>query len=1012
MQRLLSGVRRAAALISRPIGVRYNNGAPVPPPAPPTPATLRVNQEQFLNGTSAVSIEAMYDDWLSDPKSVTASWDEFFKNCDAGAAPGTAYRAPSGQSFLRTNTATASRNAAEKWPTVDNSAQEQLFAVQSVVQAYQTRGHYAAQLDPLRMAEMFSNPDYLTKALYPARSAPPFEPADLDRSFPLPPSTLIGGKDGGSSLPLREIQSRLERVYCRSIGVEYTHIDSVEQTDWIKERVELPGGTPVLNENDKRRVLTGLMKSTGFEAYLARKWSSEKRFGLEGCEVLIPALNEIVDESSAYGVDTVFIGMPHRGRLNVLANVCRKPLRTIFAQFHGLEAEDAGSGDVKYHLGTYVQTTNEHTGKPITMALVANPSHLEAVDPVVLGKTRAEQFFRGDSHGDHVMSVLIHGDSSFSGQGVVYETFNMSGLPDYTAHGTIHLVVNNQLGFTAEPNISRSSTYCTDVAKVVGAPVFHVNADDPEAVVHVCKIAAAWRKAFKKDVVIDLVGYRRNGHNEGDEPMFTQPLMYKIIKNTLPVYEKFKDTLTKENVITAEEAKQQSDEYDRFCEDEFTVSQKETRVKYRDWLDSPWPGFFKDTPTLESRKTGVGEDVLVHVGKVFSSLPPADGDSKFVAHKGIDRIFKGRQKMLADRLVDWALAEAMAFGSLLKDGTHVRLSGQDVERGTFSHRHHVLHDQNDGRTYRPLINVYPGQAHYTVCNSFLSEYAVLGFELGYSITNPNALVCWEAQFGDFNNTAQCIIDQFISSGQSKWTRQSGLVMLLPHSYEGMGPEHSSARLERFLQMCSEDPDVFPEKNESFVVQQLHDCNWIVANCSTPANYFHVLRRQLALPFRKPLVIMSPKSLLRHPDAKSSFDEMTENTEFMRVIPDTRAAAQDVKRLIFCSGKVYYDIIKAREEQKRTDSVAVCRVEQISPFPFDLVEEECSKYGNADVMWTQEEPKNNGAWLYVQPRFKTVLKDSRSIRYAGRAVAASPATGNKVQNAVEFKDFLDASFAGL
>lgn len=1010
MLRLFSRVRRAAAVVSRPIGACCKKSTPAPTPQPP--ASTTINQEQFLNGTSAIYIETMYDDWLSDPKSVTASWNEFFKNCDAGAAPGLAHRAPPAQPFTRNDTPS---NAAGKRPAEDRSTQDRLFAVQSVVQAYQTRGHYAAQLDPLRTTEVFANPDYPTKVLYPGRSSPPFEPADLDQSYPLPPSTLIGGKERGGTLPLREIKSRLERVYCRSIGVEYAHIDSAEQTEWIKERVEVPGGTPALSENDKRRVLTGLMKSTGFEAYLARKWSSEKRFGLEGCEVLIPALNEIVDESSGYGVDTVFLGMPHRGRLNVLANVCRKPLSTIFAQFHGLEAEDRGSGDVKYHLGTNVRQTNERTGKPMTMALVANPSHLEAVDPVVLGKTRAEQFFRGDSRGDRVMSILLHGDSSFSGQGVVYETFNMSGLPDYTVHGTIHLVVNNQLGFTAEPGVSRSSTYCTDVAKIVGAPVFHVNADDPEAVVHVCKITAAWRKTFKKDVVIDLVGYRRNGHNEGDEPMFTQPLMYKTIKNTVPVYEKFKETLTKENLITAEEAKQQSDEYDRFCETEFTASQKETRVKYGDWLDSPWPGFFKDTTVLETGKTGVAEDVLVHVGNVFSSLPPADGDTKFVAHKGLDRIFRGRQKMLADRLVDWALAEAMAFGSLLKDGTHVRLSGQDVERGTFSHRHHVLHDQNDGRTYRPLLNVYPGQAHYTVCNSFLSEYAVLGFELGYSITNPNALVCWEAQFGDFNNTAQCIIDQFISSGQAKWTRQSGLVMLLPHSYEGMGPEHSSARLERFLQMCSEDPDVVPERDGNFVVRQLHDCNWIVANCSTPANYFHALRRQLALPFRKPLVIMSPKSLLRHPDAKSSFDEMTENTEFSRVMPDTGAAARDasgVKRLIFCSGKVYYDLVKAREERNRTETVAVCRVEQISPFPFDLVEEQCVKYGKADVMWTQEEPKNNGAWMYVQPRFGTVLKDGRSIRYTGRAVAASPATGNKVQNAAEFNGFLDASFAGL
>lgn len=971
----------------------------------PSPVIV-TDQEQFLNGTSANYIEAMYNDWKSNPESVRPSWSEFFKNCDTGAAPGSAHRASPAQSFSQDITAAESL-ATKKWSTDDKH-----FIVQSVINAYQTRGHYAALLDPLGMTEVFTNPDYQAEALYGTRTSP-IRSEDLDKVFSLPQTTLIGGKEFDSALPLREIVARMERVYCRSVGVDYAFIDSAEQTQWIKEHVEVSGGTPALNEIEKRRVLTGLSKSTGFESYLARKWSSEKRFGLEGCEIMIPALNEIIDESSVYGVNTVFLGMPHRGRLNVLANVCRKPLRTIFAQFHGLEATDRGSGDVKYHLGAYVQQTNERTGKPMSVALVANPSHLEAVNPVVLGKTRAEQFFCVDLNGDQVMSILLHGDSSFSGQGVVYETFNMSGLPDYTAHGTIHLVVNNQVGFTADPKISRSSTYCTDVAKIIGAPVFHVNADDPEAVIHVCKIAADWRKTFKKDVVIDLVSYRRNGHNEGDEPMFTQPLMYKKIRNTVPVYDKFKEKLVKENVITDEEAKKELEEYDRVCEEEFAVSQKETHVRYGDWLDSPWPGFFKNTTTLDVPKTGVKEDILMHIGNVFSSSPPAADDNSFVVHKGIERIFKSRQKMLADRVVDWALAEAMAFGSLLKDGTHVRLSGQDVERGTFSHRHHVLHDQNDGKTYRPLANLYPNQAHYTVCNSYLSEYAVLGFELGYSITNPNVLVCWEAQFGDFNNTAQCIIDQFISSGESKWTRQSGLVLLLPHSYEGMGPEHSSARPERFLQMCSEDAEVFPEKNEHFAIQQLHDINWIVANCSTPANYFHILRRQLVLPFRKPLVIMSPKSLLRHPDAKSSLDEMTSDTEFLRVIPDNGSVTKhvsDVKRLIFCSGKVYYDLIKAREERNLSGTVAICRVEQISPFPFDLIEEECDKYRNADLMWTQEEPKNNGAWTYVQPRFWTAVRGTKSICYAGRPVAASPATGNKIQNAVEIKNLLDASFA--
>uniref|UniRef100_A0A2S2R3P9 oxoglutarate dehydrogenase (succinyl-transferring) n=1 Tax=Sipha flava TaxID=143950 RepID=A0A2S2R3P9_9HEMI len=529
---------------------------------------------------------------------------------------------------------------------------------------------------------------------------------------------------------------------------------------------------------------------------------------------------------------------------------------------------------------------------------------------------------------------------------------------------------------------------------------------------HVCKIAAEWRNTFKRDVVIDIVSYRRNGHNEVDEPMFTQPHMYSVIKDTLPVYNKYAETLVKEKVVTKDEVDKAWDDYQRFCEDAFTVSMKETHVNNSDWLDSPWPGFFKDKNVDNCPKTGVDELTLKHIGNLFSSLQPKYSD--FVVHKGLERIFKNRQQLISERTADWVLVEAMSFGSLLKDGIHVRLSGQDVERGTFLHRHHVLHHQKiEKTTYQPLCDLYPDQAKYTVCNSSLSEFAVLGFELGFSIANPNALVCWEAQFGDFNNTAQCIIDQFISSGQTKWVRQSGLVMLLPHAYEGMGPEHSSARLERFLQMSSDDPDVLPTDGGNIAIHQLNAANWIVANCSTPANYFHVLRRQLALPFRKPLILMTPKSLLRHPEAKSSFDEMTENTEFVRVIPEngpTSKSVCGVSRLIFCSGKVYYDLIKSRQDRNLQDVVAISRVEQLSPFPFDLVKEECTKYENADIVWVQEELNNQGAWLYVKPRFLTSLANTKTIYYAGRPVAASPATGNKVQHTKEIKNFLDESFA--
>ncbi|XP_025419008.1 2-oxoglutarate dehydrogenase, mitochondrial isoform X3 [Sipha flava] len=1012
--------------------------------------STNVNQEQFLNGTSASYIEDMYNAWLADPKSVNVSWDAFFKNCDAGAPPGSAYQAPPSlappgkNQMLLSNILPSIQSTAAMGGTFSEKLIDDHLAVQAIIRSYQIRGHHIARLDPLNLSKDDQDDRLPQEILYGCY--PPFEEADMERVFKLPSTTFIGGKE--NALPLKEILNRLENTYCRSIGVEFMFINSLEQCNWIRQRMETPG-IMEMDKEQKRRILARLTRATGFESFLARKWSSEKRFGLEGCEILIPAMKQVIDKSTEYGVESIIMGMPHRGRLNVLANICRKPLSQIFTQFAALEAEDDGSGDVKYHLGTYVERLNRATNKNVRLAVVANPSHLEAVDPVVQGKTRAEQFYKGDGEGKKVMSLLLHGDAAFCGQGVVYETFHLSDLPDYTTHGTIHIVVNNQIGFTTDPRHSRSSPYCTDVARVVNAPIFHVNSDDPEAVMHVCNIAAEWRNVFHKDVVIDLVSYRRYGHNEIDEPMFTQPIMYKVIKNTPPVLDKYAEKLIEEKVVTKEEVKDVWDKYDKICEDNYSASRKETHIKYKDWLDSPWSGFFEGKDPLKASKSGVKEETLVHIGKRFSSPPP--NAAEFVIHRGIERILKARMQMVENRTVDWALGEAMAFGSLLKDGVHVRLSGQDVERGTFSHRHHVLHHQLvDKATYRPLCNLYPDQAPYTVCNSSLSEFAVLGFELGFSMTNPNALVCWEAQFGDFCNTAQCIIDQFIGSGQAKWVRQSALVMLLPHGLEGMGPEHSSARLERFLQLSSDDPDYFPPESDEFAIRQLHDGNWIVANCTTPANYFHILRRQIALPFRKPLVIMTPKSLLRHPEAKSSFDEMTEDTDFLRIIPEKGAAADNasnVKRLIFCSGRVYYDLTKSREERNLVDSIAIARVEQISPFPFDLIKQECAKYPNADIVWSQEEHKNQGSWPYVQPRFHTVLNNSkpirplaknskgfisrifslrsnnisktslpeqknstRSIRYCGRPTAASTSTGSKMQHLKELKALLDDSFA--
>nr|CAD7569456.1 unnamed protein product [Timema californicum] len=970
-----------------------------------------VSAEPFLNGTSSRYVEEMYNSWLKDPNSVHVSWATFFRNSSAGAPPGRAYQSPPSHLILpRNQTSAASlvpRRDGLASPSLGEQNNEKLIddhlSVQAIIRSYQIRGHHIAKLDPLGISSVDLDEKHPPELLYNHYS---FDEADMDRKFKLPSTTFIGGKE--KTMTLREILHRLETAYCRHIGAEFMFINSLEQCDWIRYKLETPGIMEMTND-EKRLILARLTRATGFEAFLARKWSSEKRFGLEGCEILIPAMKQVIDKSTELGVESVVMGMPHRGRLNVLANVCRKPLEQIFTQFAALEAADDGSGDVKYHLGTYIERLNRVTNKNIRLAVVANPSHLEAVDPVVQGKTRAEQFYRGDGEGKKVMSIILHGDAAFSGQGVVYETFHLSDLPDYTTHGTIHIVVNNQVGFTTDPRHSRSSPYCTDVARVVNAPIFHVNSDEPEAVMHVCKIAAEWRATFHKDVVIDIVCYRRNGHNEIDEPMFTQPLMYSKIRNTKPVLDKYAEKLVEESVVSAEEVKDVRDKYESICEQSYQNARKETHIKYKDWLDSPWSGFFEGKDPLKVSPTGVIEDTLVHIGKRFSSPPP--NAAEFVIHKGLERILKSRLEMVESRMVDWALAEAMAFGSLLKEGVHVRLSGQDVERGTFSHRHHVLHHQKvDKATYRPLCHLYPDQGPYIVCNSSLSEFGVLGFELGYSMTNPNALVCWEAQFGDFNNTAQCIIDQFISSGQAKWVRQSGLVMLQPHGLEGMGPEHSSARLERFLQMSADDPDYFPPESEEFAIRQLHDINWIVANCSTPANYFHILRRQIALPFRKPLILMTPKSLLRHPEARSSFDEMLEKTEFQRVIPEDGIASKNpdsIKKLIFCSGKVYYDLIKARREGQLEGSIAIARVEQISPFPYDLVKRECTKYPNATLCWAQEEHKNQGSWTYINPRFNTALNSTRDVSYIGRPTAASPATGSKMQHLPALTNVLEA-----
>jgi 2-oxoglutarate dehydrogenase E1 component len=728
-------------------------------------------------------------------------------------------------------------------------------------------------------------------------------------------------------------------------------------------------------------------------------------------------MKELIDCAVDRGVDNVVMGMPHRGRLNVLANVVRKPLEHLFCEFQGIESENidedfSGSGDVKYHLGmSYERKTI--SGKSVHISLVANPSHLEAVNPVVEGKARAKQHYLGDDERSRVLPILLHGDAAFSGQGVVFETMGMSDLHNYTTGGTVHLVVNNQIGFTTDPRSSRSSPYCTDVAKAIQAPIFHVNGDDVEAVARVCRWAAKWRQRFKKDVVIDIVCYRKHGHNELDQPMFTQPLMYTAIKKQVPTFKQYSEQLIKEGSVSADQVKAVSESVTALLTEKLEASRSYSPKK-SDWLASNWKNILPPNVDASILDTGVDLAMLTDVGKAITTLPET-----LKPHRTIAKNYEARREMVAGKQqIDWALAEQLAWGTLMKEGNHVRISGQDVERGTFSHRHCVVHDQMDGSKYVPLNALEHGQASFMACNSSLSEYGVLGFELGYALENPSSLILWEAQFGDFANTAQCMIDQFICCGEQKWLRQSGLVMLLPHGFEGQGPEHSSARLERFLQLCDDDEDVYPQVWEEHGIgkqKQIQESNWQVVNVTSPANYFHVLRRQVIREFRKPLVVMSPKSLLRHRLVKSDADDFGPGTKFQRYLEDTEitAAPEKVRKLVMCTGKVYYDLI-AEREKRGIDDVAIARCEQIAPFPFDRVKADAEKYPNAELVWCQEEPKNAGAWQYVRPRIITAAKEGGregvAPAFAGRAPSASTSTGSAKTHAKEQTALIDQALS--
>eukprot|EP00063_Salmo_salar_P020803 XP_013995638.1 PREDICTED: 2-oxoglutarate dehydrogenase, mitochondrial-like [Salmo salar] len=919
--------------------------------------TASVSAEPFLNGTSSNYVEEMYYAWLENPRSVHKSWDIFFRNANTGASPGAAYQSPPPLGGAALGLANAQAMVRAQ-PNVEKLVEDHL-AVQSLIRAYQVRGHHIAKLDPLDIGVIDFDESPVMLGLKKVDSESPrgaagpsghlgwsssdklgfygLDESDLDKVFRLPTSTFIGGSE--SVLPLREIISRLEMAYCQSIGVEFMFINDLEQCQWIRQKFERPGVMQFTLE-EKRTLLTRMVRSTKFEEFLQRKWSSEKP-----CPFFI----------SLY----------------------------------------QGSGDVKYHLGMWHRRINRVTDRNITLSLMANPSHLEAVDPVVQGKTKAEQFYCGDTEGKRVMSILLHGDAAFAGQGVVYETFHLSDLPSYTTHGTVHVVVNNQIGFTTDPRVARSSSYPTDVAKVVNAPIFHVNADDPEAVMYVCNVAAEWRATFHKDVVVDLVCYRRNGHNEMDEPMFTQPLMYKQIKKQKGVLQKYSEKLLAEGAVSRQDYEEEIAKYDKICEEAHARSKDKKILHIKHWLDSPWPGFFNvdgQPKTMTSLSTGLPEEELVHIGYIASSVPVED----FTIHRGTDKHTQ-------------YLWKTSPYTEVLIKTHTIPVEDFTIHRGTDKNTHNTCGRLHHTQRYCPSLS---DSAPLSLTLP-LSLPLSLGFELGFAMASPNALVLWEAQFGDFHNTAQCIIDQFICPGQAKWVRQNGIVLLLPHGMEGMGPEHSSARPERFLQMCNEDPDTYPIFSaEEFAVRQLYDCNWIIVNCSTPANYFHVLRRQILQPFRKPLIVFTPKSLLRHPEAKSSFDDMLPGTHFQRLIPDSGPVCEKpegVKRIVFCTGKVYYELTRERNNRGNDDTVAITRIEQLSPFPFDQVKVETDRYPNADLVWCQEEHKNQGYYDYVKPRLRTTVDRTRPVWYAGRGPAAAPATGNKAAHLVELQRFLDTAF---
>jgi 2-oxoglutarate dehydrogenase E1 component len=967
----------------------------------------------FLDGANASYIEQLQDLFNEDPNAVDAEWREFFRSLEDDIE--NVARTVKGPSWKRADwpvlvngeltsaldgnwAAHQSRSGSRDTPApvphavsqsdLHRATRDSVRALM-MIRAYRMRGHFHADLDPLRLAPPKDNEE-----LHPETYG--FTDADMDRKI------FIDGVLGLEFATIREMLDILRRTYCAAIGYEFMHISDPVQKAWIQQRIEGPEKHIGTSREDKLAILHKLVEVKGYERYLDKKFVGTKRFGLDGAEATIPAIEEILRTGAKLGVRDVVLGMSHRGRLNVLSQVLRKPHRAIFNEFKGgsfVPDEVEGSGDVKYHLGA--SSDREVEGHTVHLSLTANPSHLEISDPVVLGKVRAKQ----DQNNDTVerctaLPLLIHGDAAFAGQGVVAECFGLSGLKGYRTGGSLHFIINNQIGFTTDPRYSRSSPYPSDLAKMIEAPIFHVNGDDPEAVVHVAKIAIEFRQRFHKPVVIDMFCFRLYGHNEGDEPAFTQPVMYKEIRAHKSTLEIYGERLIAEQVVAQADIDRMNSEWTAHLDSEFEASQSYKPNK-ADWLDGRWTGLKAIAEASEDAgRTGVDPARLQAIGKCITTLP-----DNFKIHATVHRFLDARRSAVASgEGIDWATAEALAFGSLADENVPVRLSGQDSERGTFTQRHSVLNDQETGERYTPLNHIREGQARCEIINSMLSEEAVLAFEYGYSLAEPKALVLWEAQFGDFANGAQVVFDQFISSGERKWLRMSGLVCLLPHGYDGQGPEHSSARLERYLQSCAED-------------------NWQVANCTTPANYFHILRRQITRDFRKPLILMTPKSLLRHRHCKSSLIEMAESTGFQRILKDdietkaieTISLPEDdrVRRVVLCSGKVYYDLFQERESRGIED-VYLLRIEQLYPVPLKALTNELSRFPNADVVWCQEEPKNMGAWGFIEPYLEWVLGKTNGkahrARYVGRPAAASPAVGTMAKHQAQLAAFLEQAFA--